>query len=60
MWADRMLNSAIEHQLIGANLATQADLERISDAWKEWAEDEDGWSSILHGEILYRVSSPAE
>ncbi|TIH27068.1 class I SAM-dependent methyltransferase [Subtercola vilae] len=60
MWADRILNSAIAHQLIDTNLATHADLQQISDAWKAWAEDEDGWISILHGEILYHVSSPTE
>lgn len=60
MWADRILNSAIAPQLTDSKLATPADLQQISDAWKEWAHDEDGWISILHGEIIYRVSSPAE
>lgn len=57
MWADRILNSAIARQLTDSNLATPADLQQISDAWREWATDEDGWISILHGEIIYRVGS---
>lgn len=59
MWADRILNSAIARQLAGSGLASPAELEEISDAWKEWAADEDGWISILHGEIIYRVPPAA-
>ncbi|TFD90057.1 class I SAM-dependent methyltransferase [Cryobacterium serini] len=55
MWADRILNSAIAGQLIESKLATSEDLQEISDAWKEWAASKDGWISILHGELIYRV-----
>jgi len=55
MWADRILNSAIAGQLLESELATPARLREISEAWKEWAADEDGWFSVLHSEIIYRV-----
>ncbi len=55
MWADRILDSAMATQALEDGLATRADLERISEAWREWAAAEDGWLSILHGEILARV-----
>ncbi|WP_205683994.1 class I SAM-dependent methyltransferase [Cryobacterium aureum] len=55
MWADRILDSAIAGQLIESGLATSEDLQEISDAWKEWAASKDGWISILHGELIYRV-----
>ena len=35
--------------------ATRADLERIADGWLRWAAEEDGWFTILNGEILCRV-----
>lgn len=54
MWADRILNSAIAGQLTDSGLATPSDLREISDAWTEWAAAEDGWISILHGEIIAR------
>ncbi len=57
MWADRMLHSAITAQLTGAGLATLEDLREVGDAWKQWAADEDGWISILHGELIYRIPS---
>lgn len=55
MWADRVLDSAIAGQLTASGLATQDDLHAISDAWKQWAAADDGWISILHGEIICRV-----
>ena len=33
---------------------TAADLARVADGWRSWAEAEDGWFSVLHGEILAR------
>ncbi|HEX7339543.1 MAG TPA: class I SAM-dependent methyltransferase [Rhodanobacteraceae bacterium] len=55
MWAERILKSRIADQLLESELATQADLERISQAWKQWAASPDGWLSLLHGEIICRV-----
>ena len=55
MWADRILESKIADQLRNQRIATQQDLERIAQAWRNWACAEDGWISIVHGEILCRV-----
>ena len=55
MWADRILESKIAKQLLNKGIASQADLERISKSWREWAASEDAWMSIVHGEILCRV-----
>lgn len=52
MWADRILGSDIARQLVGSGRIDRAGLERISRAWRSWAADEDGWMSILHGEVL--------
>lgn len=58
MWAERILESAIARQLVDSGLADEARLQRISDAWREWAAHDDGWIVIPHGEILWR--KPAE
>lgn len=55
MWADRILDSALARQLTDSGLATDADLARISDAWRRWADAGDGWFLVPHGEILCRV-----
>ncbi|CAD5138226.1 class I SAM-dependent methyltransferase [Microbacterium sp. NRRL B-14842] len=55
MWADRILESALARQLVDQGMATRADLQEISDAWKRWADDGDGWFLVPHGEILARA-----
>ena len=55
MWADRILESALAKQLVDQEMASAADLQEISDAWKRWADDGDGWFLVPHGEILART-----
>jgi hypothetical protein len=55
MWADRIRHSAMAEQAVSSGLATGTDLERISAGWHAWAGADDGWFSILHGEVLCRV-----
>jgi hypothetical protein len=55
MWAERILESKIAEQLRRQEIASQQDLERVSKAWRRWAAAEDGWMSIVHGEILCRA-----
>lgn len=55
MWADRILESALARQLVDEEMASAADLQEISDAWKRWADDGDGWFLVPHGEILARA-----
>ncbi|NUW38405.1 methyltransferase domain-containing protein [Nonomuraea sp. SMC257] len=55
MWADRILGSALAEQALATGAATRDDLRRMADGWREWAADEDGWLSLLHGEILCRA-----
>jgi SAM-dependent methyltransferase len=55
MWADRILHSALAHQLVDSGLATPKDLSEISAAWRDWAAATDGWLAIPHGEILCRA-----
>lgn len=55
MWADRILESALARQLVDSEMATPTDLRRLSDAWRAWADDGDGWYLVPHGEILARA-----
>lgn len=54
MWADRILHSRIAGDLRDLGLATTAELEEISAAWRAWAAAPDGWIAIPHGEVLCR------
>ena len=55
MWAVRILESSLARQLVTDGDATRSELEAISTAWGVWAEDPDGWFSVLHGEIIARA-----
>lgn len=55
MWADRVVASAFADHALRLSLADDATLQRISDAWREWAAHPDGWILLPHGEILARA-----
>ncbi|GAA3088950.1 class I SAM-dependent methyltransferase [Streptosporangium carneum] len=55
MWAERILRSDMAGQAVASGAATEDDLRRLSDGWRTWAADRDGWLSILHGELLCRA-----
>ena len=55
MWADRIVESALARQLGDSGMATTAELDEISSAWRDWAAAPDGWLAVPHGEILCRA-----
>ena len=55
LWADRMTESEIARQLVDSGLATTEDLSSIAEGWRTWAQHDDAWFSVLHGEVLCRT-----
>jgi ubiquinone/menaquinone biosynthesis C-methylase UbiE len=55
MWAERIVNSDLARQAVATGAATAAELQRLSGGWRVWTGAEDGWFSVLHGEILCRA-----
>lgn len=55
MWAERAVDSAFAENAQRLGLADRAKLERISEGWRAWAADPDGWLLMPHAEILARV-----
>ncbi|WP_031171226.1 class I SAM-dependent methyltransferase [Streptosporangium roseum] len=55
MWAERILRSDMARQALASGVATGDDLRRISDGWRAWTAERDGWLSLLHGELICRV-----
>jgi SAM-dependent methyltransferase len=55
LWAERLTESAFGDRAVEHHLATRADLERLAGAWLRWADSEDGWFAIPHGEIVCRA-----
>ena len=54
MWAERIVDSAIATQALAYGLATRDDLARMAAAWRRLGAAEDGWFTVLHGEIICR------
>lgn len=54
LWADRTVASAYAERAVEGGHATRERLREVSAAWREWGTREDGWFSVLHGEILCR------
>ncbi|MFF4535389.1 class I SAM-dependent methyltransferase [Streptomyces aureus] len=54
LWADRTVASAYAERATEGGHATPEELRAVSDAWRRWGQEEDGWFSVLHGEILCR------
>ena len=59
MWADRTLNTDLGTQIVERDLATYDELERIYQAWMDWANDPDAWFMVPSGEILAVVPESA-
>jgi SAM-dependent methyltransferase len=54
LWADRIVHSDMARQALDSGAASPDDLARIADGWRAWAAADDGWLSLLHGEIRCR------
>ncbi len=55
LWAQRVTSSALATQALERQLTTREDLEDMADGWRHWAEHDDGWFAVLHGEVLCRT-----
>ncbi|GAB7352671.1 hypothetical protein MBLNU459_g3034t1 [Dothideomycetes sp. NU459] len=54
-FATRVTTSSVAKAAVESGFATQEDLERYAQAWRDWVDSEDGWYGLLHGEMLCRV-----
>ena len=56
LWADRVRQSSFATQAVTYGLATVEELEALAAGFLAWAEEEDGWFVVLHGEVLATTS----
>ena len=55
LWAERLTDSPFGDRAVEHGLATREDLTRLAAAWLRWADADDAWFFIPHGEILCHV-----
>ncbi len=53
-WAERMTHSELAKQALDGGHADREELVRLANAWRRWADHDDAWFAVLHGEILCR------
>ncbi|MEV6650939.1 methyltransferase domain-containing protein [Streptomyces sp. NPDC051219] len=56
LWADRTTSSSYAEIAVAGGHATAEQLSAVAAAWQEWGAQEDGWFSVLNGEILCRAT----
>jgi SAM-dependent methyltransferase len=54
MWAERVTGSAFADQVVAGGHGDEDELAAIADAWRRFADDEDGWFVAPNGEVLCR------
>ena len=54
-WSERIVSSTLADRARASGVAADEDLHRLSAGWRAWAGNEDGWFTVLHGEILARA-----
>ncbi|WP_432483883.1 class I SAM-dependent methyltransferase [Kineococcus esterisolvens] len=52
-WAERTENSELTDRL-RRNGFSEEDVTAAAAAWRDWAADPDGWTAMVHGELLCR------
>jgi hypothetical protein len=56
-WAARVTSPSFAEQAGAHGLAGPGELGQIADAWRRWADADDGWFGMLHGELLVRLGA---
>lgn len=54
-WAERVVSSSLADQAVELGLASREDLAAMSDGWRTWLADEDGWFVCPHGQLIIHV-----
>jgi hypothetical protein len=52
LWAERIQKSTFSEQVLRLGLANQKKLNELSEAFRHWAKQSDGFFLVPHGEIL--------
>jgi len=55
LWADRTVGSAFATGALEKRVATNEELMKASQAWRNWGKEENGWFALMHGELICRV-----
>lgn len=52
LWATRCTESDFGKQAVERGFATDQEMTEIARAWHAWAQEDDAWFGVMHGEVL--------
>lgn len=55
LWAERVTVSDFARQAVRHGLADDVALEALAESWRTWGTSDDGWFTVLHGQVLARA-----
>ncbi|KAI0647840.1 methyltransferase type 11 [Trametes meyenii] len=55
LWADRTLSSNYASTAIKHGVYDEEGLKRVAETWRKWGAEEDGWFTLIHGQMVARV-----
>ena len=55
LWADRTLSSNFAATATKHGIYTQEGLEKVAETWRKWGADENGWMTLMNGQLIARV-----
>ncbi|KAI8820989.1 S-adenosyl-L-methionine-dependent methyltransferase [Fimicolochytrium jonesii] len=55
LWAERTLKSTFAKTALEGGCCDQGALEEAAKAWRRWGAEEDGWCTLIHGEVICSV-----
>lgn len=54
LWADRVVHSTLATTAKQTGDYDDENLNKISEAWRDWGKSEDAWFCVVNGELLYQ------
>mmetsp|Transcript_14182 Transcript_14182/g.16603 ORF Transcript_14182/g.16603 Transcript_14182/m.16603 type:complete len:299 (-) Transcript_14182:1332-2228(-) len=54
-WSERSINSEFGRQAVEYGIASQEEMESISEGWRDWANNKDGVFYYVNGQVLIKV-----
>ncbi|KAH9851763.1 methyltransferase type 11 [Lenzites betulinus] len=55
VWADRTVSSHYADSALKHGVYTKEQLQGVAEVWRKWAAEEDGWFTLIHGELIAKV-----
>ena len=60
LWAERLVESSLAQQAMDYGIATREELAAVSEGFRRWGNEPDGFFACPHGELLIEIPEPPQ